>query len=289
MLIELYHKFADNKLVLSLLLIATVILLRFLLTLLFKKSGWARQDVRRRIHMVHNFSNLLMVISLFAIWVSELRDFALSIAAFSVAIVIALRDVVACLVGGLYQASMRSFTIGDWVRIGDQFGEVIDNNWLSTTLLEIDPHGLGNGYTGTTLYVPNNVFFTQPVKNLNFMRRYIEHTFAIVRENKGENPFAIKPYITERVLEHCESFKDVAERYCKLIESRMGVDLAGTEPKIKFSTSELGHDVLTITLFCPREEATNIEQKVTEDFYQFWYGAKAGPTGGASEPVEEPV
>ncbi|MCK7596767.1 mechanosensitive ion channel family protein [Microbulbifer sp. CAU 1566] len=289
MLIELYHKFADNKLVLSLLLIATVILLRFLLTLLFKKSGWARQDVRRRIHMVHNFSNLLMVISLFAIWVSELRDFALSIAAFSVAIVIALRDVVACLVGGLYQASMRSFTIGDWVRIGDQFGEVIDNNWLSTTLLEIDPHGLGNGYTGTTLYVPNNVFFTQPVKNLNFMRRYIEHTFAIVRENKGDNPFAIKPYITERVLEHCESFKDVAERYCKLIESRMGVDLAGTEPKIKFSTSELGHDVLTITLFCPREEATNIEQKVTEDFYLFWYGAKAGPAGGALESVEAPV
>ena len=93
-----------------------------------------------------------------------------------------------------------------------------------------------------------------------------------MRENKGENPFAIKPYITERVLEHCESFKDVAERYCKLIESRMGVDLAGTEPKIKFSTSELGHNVLTITLFCPREEATDIEQKVTEDFYQFWYG-----------------
>ncbi|WGL17129.1 mechanosensitive ion channel [Microbulbifer bruguierae] len=269
---ELLTTLADNKLILSLLLVTTIFLLRFLLTTLMRKSSWPRQDIRRRVHMVHNFTNLALVIGLFAVWVSELRDFALSIAAFSVAIVVALRDAVQCLVGGIYQASMRSFTIGDWVKIGDQFGEVIDNNWFSTTLLEIDPHGLGNGYTGTTLYVPNGVFFSQSVKNLNFMRRYIEHTFSITRENKGENPFVIKQYITGRVLEYCESFKDVAERYCKLIESRMGVDLAGTEPKVKITTSELGHNVLTITLFCPREEATEIEQKVTEDFYRFWYG-----------------
>jgi len=184
--------------------------------------------------------------------------------------------VVQCLVGGIYQASMRSFTIGDWVKIGEQFGEVIDNNWLSTTLLEIDPHGLGNGYTGTTLYVPNSVFFSQPVKNYNFMRRYIEHNFSIVRENKGGNPFIAKAYIEERVREHCDSFKEVAERYCKLIENRMGVELASTEPKICISTNELGHDVLTVTLFCPREDATNIEQKVTEDFYHFWYGKTSG-------------
>ncbi|MCQ3830250.1 mechanosensitive ion channel family protein [Microbulbifer elongatus] len=275
----------DSQLAWSLALIASVILVRYLLTHAFRKTSWPRQDIRRRVHMVHNFGNLIMVIGLFAIWVSELRNFALSIAAFSVAIVIALRDVVQCLVGGIYQAGMRSFTIGDWVKIGEQFGEVIDNNWLSTTLLEIDPHGLGNGYTGTTLYVPNSVFFSQPVKNLNFMRRYIEHTFSIVRENKGENPFAIKAFITQRVLEHCESFKDVAERYCKLIESRMGVDLAGTEPKIKITTSELGHDVVTITLFCPREDATDIEQKVTEDFYRFWYGPKATDTASSTLPA----
>ena len=275
---EFIRQLLDSQLAWSILLIVGTNLIRYLLTFSFRRTSWQRQDIRRRIHMVHNFSNLIMVLGLFAIWVSELRNFALSIAAFSVAIVIALRDVVQCLVGGIYQASMRSFTIGDWVKIGEQFGEVIDNNWLSTTLLEIDPHGLGNGYTGTTLYVPNSVFFSQPVKNLNFMRRYIEHSFSIVRESKGENPFAIKAYITERVLERCESFKEVAERYCKLIENRMGVELAGTEPKIKITTSELGHDVLTITLFCPREEATDIEQKVTEDFYRFWYGAnQQGP------------
>ena len=273
---DLIEKLLANNFVISLLLIAGIVILRILLTTLFRKSNWSRQDIRRRVHSVHNACNLLTVIGLFAIWSSELRDFAFSIAAFSVAIVIALRDAVQCMVGGIYQASMRSFTIGDWVKIGDQFGEVIDNNWLSTTLLEIDPHGLGNGYTGITLYVPNSVFFSQPVRNYNFMRRYLEHTFSIARENKGGNPFIAKAYITERVKEYCDPFKEVAERYCKLIENRMGVELASTEPKISITTNELGHDVLTVTLFCPREDATDIEQRVIEDFYNFWYGQSSG-------------
>ncbi|WP_413665755.1 mechanosensitive ion channel family protein [Microbulbifer sp. CNSA002] len=261
----------DSKLFITMCLISVVMLLRGLLTLVIARSSWQKADKRRRINTVHNLGNLLLVVGLIAIWVSELRDFALSIAAFSVAIVLALREGVQCLVGGLYQANMRSFTVGDWIKVGNQFGEVTDSDWLSTTLLEIDPHGLGNGYTGTTLYIPNNAFFTQPVKNLNFMRRYIEHTFSITRESKGMNPFEAKKFISERLKEHCESFREVAERYCNLIENRMGVELSGPDAKVCITTNELGHDVTTVTVFCPREEATNIEQLVTEDFYNFWF------------------
>ena len=269
------EQYLDNKLILTAVVIAAVILLRLSLSFTFSRTRWSKQDKRRRINTVHNISNLLLVIGVIAVWVSELRDFALSIAAFSVAIIIALRDVVQCLVGGLYQAGMRAFGVGDWIKVGDQFGEVIDSDWLSTTLLEIDPHGLGSGYTGITLYIPNNVFFTKPVKNLNFMRRYIEHTFSITRENKGGNPFAAKEFLIGRIREHSEAFSEVAARYCQMIEHRTGVELVGTEPKVSFTTNELGHDVVTITLFCPREEAHEIEQRVTEDFYNFWYSGPA--------------
>jgi hypothetical protein len=263
---------AQSKLIQTLLVITAVVALRLSLSFIFARRGWPKQDARRRINALHNIANLLLVIGVVAVWISELRDFALSIAAFSVAIVLALREVMQCFVGGVYQAGRGSFAIGDWVKIGDQLGEVIDSDWLSTTLLEIDPHGLGNGYTGTTLTIPNSVFFSQPVKNLNFMRRYIEHSFSIVRENKGINPFAAKDFIVSRVREHCEAFREVADRYCKLIENRLGVELSGPDAKVAFTTNEIGHDVVTITLFCPREEATNIEQRVIEDFYNFWHG-----------------
>ncbi|MCW8128016.1 mechanosensitive ion channel family protein [Microbulbifer halophilus] len=267
----------NNKFIQTGIVIVAIVLLRMALSFIFSRTGWSKQNKRRHINTVHNISNLLLVLGVVAIWVSELRDFALSIAAFSVAIVIALRDVVQCLVGGIYQASMRAFTVGDWIKVGDQFGEVIDSDWLSTTLLEIDPHGLGSGYTGITLYIPNNVFFTKSVQNLNFMRRYIEHTFSIVRENKGGNPFAAKEFLIGRIHEHSEAFSEVAARYCQMIEHRTGVELVGTDPKVSFTTNELGHDVVTITLFCPREEAHEIEQRVTEDFYNFWYSGPHSP------------
>lgn len=268
----------NNKFIQTGIVVLAVVLLRVALSFIFYRTRWSKQDKRRRVNTVHNISNLLLVLGVVAIWVTELHDFALSIAAFSVAIVIALRDAVQCLVGGIYQASMRAFAVGDWIKVGDQFGEVIDSDWLSTTLLEIDPHGLGSGYTGITLYIPNNVFFTQPVKNLNFMRRYVEHTFSIVRENRGGNPFAAKEFLIGRIREHSEAFSEVAARYCQMIEHRTGVELVGTEPKVSFTTNELGHDVVTITFFCPREEVHEIEQRVTEDFYNFWY----------SGPQEEP-
>lgn len=263
---------AEYKLLQSLLFITAVILLRLLLTFIFRRRNWSRQDIRRRINTVHNLGNLLLFLGLVGIWISELREFALSITAFAVAIVLALREMAQCFVGGIYQASRGSFTIGDWVKIGDQMGEVVDSDWLSTTLQEVDPHGLGNGYTGTTLYIPNSVFVSQTVKNLNFMRRYIEHNFSIVRENRGQNPFAARDFIAERVREYSEDFREVAMRYCKLIESRMGVEMAGPDAKVTISTNEHGHDVLTVAIFCPREEAEEIEQRVTEDFYRFWYG-----------------
>ncbi|WP_299585868.1 mechanosensitive ion channel domain-containing protein [uncultured Microbulbifer sp.] len=268
---EILEHILASKLFISFCVIVVILLLRGFFTLAIVRSNWAKADKRRRINTVHNIGNLLLVIGVIAVWITELREFALSIAAFSVAIVLALREVVQCLVGGLYQANMRSFTVGDWIRVGDQFGEVTDSDWLSTTLLEIDPHGLGNGYTGTTLYIPNNAFFTQPVKNLNFMRRYIEHTFSITRERSEVNPFEAKKFLAERLKEHCDSFREVAERYCKLIENRMGVELTGPDAKVSITTNELGHDVITAKIFCPREEATNIEQLVTEDFYNFWF------------------
>lgn len=267
----------NNKFIQTGIVIVAVVGLRVALSSLFYRTRWRKQDKRRHTNTVHNVSNLLLVLGVVAIWISELHDFALSIAAFSVAIVIALRDVVQCLVGGIYQASMRAFAVGDWIKVGDQFGEVIDSDWLSTTLLEIDPHGLGSGYTGITLYIPNNVFFTKSVKNLNFMRRYIEHTFSIVRENKGGNPFAAREFLIGRIREHSEAFSEVAARYCQMIEHRTGVELVGTDPKVSFTTNELGHDVVTITLFCPREEAHEIEQRVTEDFYNFWYSGPHSP------------
>jgi len=226
---------------------------------------------RQRINALDNTFNFLLVVGCILIWSSELQNIAISIAAFMVALVIATKEFIACIVGAFYRASTRPYQVGDWIRITEYEGEVTDSDWLSTTLFEVDLKGGSYGYTGRTTVVPNSVLLNHTVQNLNYMRRYVTHTFSISRSTDDVNLFTIKEQILERIREYSEHFHEVAIRYNSLIEKRLDIKISGPEPRVRITTRPDGFNVFTVSLFCPTEEAIEIEQKVTEDFMRFWY------------------
>lgn len=226
---------------------------------------------RQRLNSIDNLFNMIFVVSLIAIWSSELQDLALSIAAFMVALVIATRDFILCLIGAFFKASTRPYQVGDWVRIGDTVGEVTDSDWLTTTLFEVDLEGKSYAYTGRTASVPNSLIFTHTVQNLNYMRRYVTHSFDITRTSGGAHLFAIREKVLEKIQEYSEHFHEVATRYNQMIEKRLDIKISGPEPNVRIKTNIEGHNVFTVTLFCPTDEAVEIEQKVTEYFMTLWF------------------
>jgi small-conductance mechanosensitive channel len=226
---------------------------------------------RQRINTVDNIFNLFLVVGLVLIWSSELQNIAISIAAFMVALVIATKEFIACIIGAFYRASTRPYQVGDWIRIANYEGEVTDSDWLSTTLFEVDLKGGSYAYTGRTTVVPNSVLLLQTVQNLNYMRRYVTHTFSISRATDEVNLFTIKEQILDKIREYSEHFHDVAIRYNSLIEKRLDIKISGPEPRVRITTTVEGYNVFSISLFCPTDEAVEIEQKVTEDFMAFWY------------------
>ncbi|WP_137169145.1 mechanosensitive ion channel family protein [Marinomonas sp. FW-1] len=229
---------------------------------------------RQRINTVDNIFNLFLVVGLVLIWSSELQSIAISIAAFMVALVIATKEFIACIIGAFYRASTRPYQVGDWIRIANYEGEVTDSDWLSTTLFEVDLKGGTYSYTGRTTVVPNSVLLLQTVQNLNYMRRYVTHTFSIARATDDVNLFTIKEQILEKIRGYSEHFHDVAIRYNSLIEKRLDIKISGPEPRVRITTTVEGFNIFTISLFCPTEEAVEIEQKVTEDFMAFWYASR---------------
>ncbi|UXI03858.1 mechanosensitive ion channel family protein [Photobacterium sp. TY1-4] len=260
-----------NKLIASLVLVAIAWVIRWLAVRhLGQRPNGDDEQPKRWINTINNLTNLAIALGLMIIWLSELRYMALSIAAFAVALVVATREFIQCFLGSLYIASNRTFVIGDWIKIGSHYGEVARSDWFSTTLLEIDMENLSYGYTGKSLSIPNHQFVGSPVQNLNFMRRYISHSFTLTRE-ADINVFDAKAYILEKANEYCAPFQEVAQRYTGLIEKRLGIQLEGTAPSVRVSTSNIGKNVMTITIFCPTQEAVNIEQQLTEDFMAFWY------------------
>ena len=174
---------SGNKLAASLALIIISWAIRWIIVRHLSNRPSGDDDLPKRwINTAKNTINLVIMIGLIIIWLSELRFMALSIAAFAVALVVATREFIQCFLGSVYQASNRTFSVGDWIRIGNHYGEVVRSDWLSTTLLEIDLDSMTYGYTGKTLVIPNNQLVTNTVQNLNFMRRYVSHSFSITRE-----------------------------------------------------------------------------------------------------------
>jgi small-conductance mechanosensitive channel len=269
---ELIDLIISNKLILTLLIALALTALKHSLVKLVKKIARKKgSDKRDLVNNIRNFLNFVLIVVLLSIWASELQRFALSIAAFAVAIVLATREFIQCIIGFFYLMSTRPFRIGDWIQVGEYVGEVSETDWIKSTLLEVDIHAYE--YTGKTLYIPNNKLITSPIKNLNFLKRYATHHFTIIRDS-SVNPFLFLDELYEKALHYCEAFKDVAARYNQIIERRLDVKIAGPDPHISISTTELGDTCVKFVVFCPTEQASKIEGKITEDFMALWFAHK---------------
>ncbi|MBJ4002432.1 mechanosensitive ion channel family protein, partial [Salmonella enterica subsp. enterica serovar Goldcoast] len=185
--------------------------------------------------------------------------------AIAVAIVVASKEIILCFTGSIQRASSRSFRVGDWIEVGKLCGEVIEHNMMATVIQEIDLHHGQYHYTGKTATLPNSMFFTYPVKNLNFMKRYVYHNFSVVVKD-FVNLYPLLPILTDKIEEHCSYFADVAHRYNTMIEKHAGVDLPGAEPHIHISSHINGEQIVHVMIFCPTDKANHLEHLIRQDF-----------------------
>lgn len=253
----------------SLVILAVAFGLKTLVDAIIRRRALKKErDVRNTSQNVKHFINFAMVVLLLFVWASEIQNFALSIAAFAVAIVLATREFIQCVIGFFYLVTTRPFKIGDWIQVGDYLGEVAETDWIKTTLHEIDMNTYQ--FSRKTIYIPNNKLITSSIKNLNFIKRFVTHHFVIVRKETFD-PFPIYDTLVSKANEYCEEFNELAQRYNSIIERKLDASISGPEPEIHFGTSDVGEFRASFIIFCPTEQALDIERKLTKDFMKLWY------------------
>ena len=263
----------ENKLLLSFLVVFVILVIRRVtLSGIRGDVAFLSEDQRKWMSRTKNGSFAIIVITLFLVWKSEISEFALSVTAIAVAIVVASKEIILCFTGSIQRASSRSFRIGDWIEVGKTSGEVIEHNLMATVIQEIDLYHGQYHFTGKTITLPNSMFFTYAVKNLNFMKRYVYHSFSIIVPG-FDNLFPLLPELTSKIEHHSENFIDVARRYNSVIEKHAGVDLPGSEPHIHISSGATGEQILHVMIFCPTELATHLEQEIRADFMNIYHHA----------------
>jgi small-conductance mechanosensitive channel len=125
---------------------------------------------RRRRHDLRNVVRFVMVVAAIVAAAGVLTDqwlgvlFSLGIVGFGVTV--ALQQPLTSLLGWVYILSMRPYQVGDRVRIEDAKGDVIDVDFLVTTLWEVEGDLVSSHQpSGRTVTVPNSLILTSEVFN----------------------------------------------------------------------------------------------------------------------------
>ncbi|MDF2152695.1 mechanosensitive ion channel family protein [Vibrio sp. CAU 1672] len=256
----------NNKMIFTAVILSVVMVARrVILAIIRGEHAFINENQRKWMSRTKNGAFIITLLLLFILWQSEISEFALSVTAIAVAIVVASKEIILCFTGSIQRASSRSFRVGDWIEVGKLCGEVIDHNMMATVIQEIDLHHGQYHYTGKTATLPNSMFFTYPVKNLNFMKRYVYHNFSVVVK-EFVNLYPLFPPLIEKIDQHCHYFSEVAHRYNAMIEKHAGVDLPGAEPHIHVSSNINGEQVVHVMIFCPTDKANHLEHLIRQDF-----------------------
>ncbi|MGB6228793.1 MAG: mechanosensitive ion channel family protein [Litorimonas sp.] len=266
----------DNPSVVNTLTLVVIALLaRIVLVRMIKGRSETLSGSRRRlISIVQNSAILLVLLGLIYIWSPQLSTFALSLTAFAVAMVIATKEYLLCLVGGLYRTTASPFTVGDWVEINGMRGEVLFEGILSTRLQELGTGGGRFDYTGRVLSIPNSVLLTQTVQNESYRKRYLHHRFTVTVE-PGLDPGPVLAEVRKRLPVLCEDVDRKAERYWSMVRQRTQTEIPSREPHVGVETTTLGKIAFGVTVFCATGEATQVEESVTALILQFAAAASA--------------
>lgn len=274
--------FSGNQLLSTLILAGVFVLARKLIEKLLRgREDFIPDERRRLISWSRNALVLVLVVGLVLIWAPALRTFALSVTAFLVALVIATKELILCVTGGLLRTSTGAFSVGDWVRIGDLRGEVVDQSIMSVTLQELEPPARGHRFTGRTVTLPNSVFLTTNVVNENFYKKFVYHSVEITIEREDD------PTETARVMEVAMTAaiadsREVALRYNQLIRRRSGVEMPAIEPRIRMVTTNEARIRIGVTAFVPTGDTERIDREVMAAVLAAAHASRAektSPTG----------
>ncbi len=259
-------------------LILVIIILRALIGRFLRKKISSTELRRKWLVQSRNGLLLLLLLGLLSIWGEELRTLALSVVAIAVAFVVATKELILCVTGSILKTGAGSFNIGDRIQIKDFRGDVIDQNLLATTILEVGPGKITHQRTGRMTVIPNALFVSEPVINESYTNDYILHVFTIPFKREDDWRRAQQVFL-DAAKRHCKPFLEDVRKHMKKLSDERGLDVPSVDPRVTIQVPAAGQIDLIIRIPTNSKQRNFIEQSIlSEVFSKHDFSAPQSPT-----------
>src|SRR5690554_4656351 len=255
-----------RPIVATLILVTVIVILRAISSKFIRKSVKATELRRRWLVQTRNILLLFMVLGLMLIWAEELRTLALGLVAIAVAFVVATKELIMCLTGSLVKSGGSAFSIGDRIQIKEFRGDVIDQNLLTTTILEVGPGKFSHQRTGRMISIPNSLFVSEPVVNESYTHDFVLHVF-VVPFKREDNWQAAQQALLEAANRHSADYIEQARRYMQRMSDHRGIDVPSADPRVTISVPVAGEIHLIVRFPSKAGTRSFMEQTILNDVF----------------------
>ena len=247
-------------------LFAVVFLLRMALVRgVLKIKKLDTEDRRRWIVNLRNTLVAVFIIGVIMIWAPQLSTFAVSLMAIALALVLATKEILACVSGALLRIATNAYGVGDRIEIAGVRGNVMDLNLLTTTLLEIGPGQTSHQYTGRATVIPNSLLLNHTVTNESYTKKFIVHVIT-VRLTQDDDWQLAEEILLNAAREECAPYIEAARRYLKKIEGKNWLDAPSVEPRVTIQIPEANRITLLLRVPSPTHRPSRAEQAILRRF-----------------------
>ncbi len=247
----------------TIVIVSAVILANIAISAILRGRGWLSRETKLRASVFwRNFSLLIAFIALIFIWRAELRAAALSLAALSVALVLAGKEMFTSVFGYIHRTTSGSFGFGDVIEINNIKGEVIDQTLLSTTVLEMSEEHL---FTGKVVQFPNSFYVTHAMKNYSRLGDYQLGMVSIPLAN-GSDLDTARRILAEVANSVCSEFVAPAHAALRELEGEQFIVMPSAEPRVSIRLGEGGKTTLLLRFPCPASQRTRTEQELLSKY-----------------------
>lgn len=223
------------------------------------------------------YLNYFALLILFMVWFSKLQVFFVSLFAVAAAIVIAFKELIMCLTGGMLIKSSKPFKVGHRIELGETRGFVIQTTWTTTKVLEIGPEKYSQQTTGDIITIPNSLMLSHVVKNQSYFNGYSVKAFRFeVKDYKIVEK--VETYLVDKATTICKPYladaKDSINKFCK----KENISIPALEPRGKIILSdEDGDIVILVKMPVHNSMIADVEQSLNRAFVELMASLNQSP------------